>query len=49
MFSVAEFPDEVDTPLDVPARTRFAKYRHLKSFRNSSWDPNVCLSFGDSL
>ena len=39
----AKFPDEVDTPLETPARERFARYRGLKSWRSSPWHPKENL------
>uniref|UniRef100_A0A7S3QBI0 Bms1-type G domain-containing protein n=1 Tax=Chaetoceros debilis TaxID=122233 RepID=A0A7S3QBI0_9STRA len=39
----AEFPDEVQVGEDENARDRFARYRSLKSFRKSFWDPKENL------
>ena len=38
-----QYPDEVEFPEDVEARRRFAKYKGLKSFRTSPWDPKENL------
>lgn len=37
------FPDEMDTPDDISARLRFARYRALQSFRASPWHPKENL------
>ncbi|VEU41313.1 unnamed protein product [Pseudo-nitzschia multistriata] len=39
----AEFPDEVQVNEDENARDRFARYRYLKSFKKSFWDPKENL------
>ena len=38
-----DFPDEVEVKEDEKARDRFARYRSLKSFRKSHWDPKENL------
>lgn len=34
---------QIDTPTDTPARDRFARYRGLKSWCSSPWDPREGL------
>lgn len=34
---------QMDTPADIAARTRFAKFRGLRSWRSSPWDPKENL------
>ena len=43
-----DFPDEVEVDEDENARDRYARYRSLKSFRKSYWDPkeNLPESYG---
>ena len=43
-----QFPDEVDHEEETSARDRYARYRALKSFRKSYWDPkeNLPESYG---
>lgn len=38
-----EFPDEVQVDEEEKARDRFARYRSLKSFKKSHWDPKENL------
>lgn len=38
-----QFPDEVDYEEEGSARDRYARYRSLKSFRKSYWDPKENL------
>lgn len=38
-----EFPDEVEVDEDENARDRYARYRSLKSFKKTHWDPKENL------
>ena len=39
----AEFPDEVEVEEGAEARVRFARYRALRHFQQSPWDPHESL------
>ncbi len=38
-----EFPDEVDTPINIPAFKRFGRYRSVQNMRNAEWNPKESL------
>ena len=44
-----EFQDEVDTPIDIPAKERFKKYRGLDSMKTGSWNPLINLPKGNKI
>lgn len=41
-------PDEIEFPMDTKCKERFARYRGLKSFKDSAWDSkeNLPLEYG---
>jgi len=39
-----EFLDQIDYPPDVKVYERFMKYRAMKSFKTTEWDPYVISS-----
>ena len=38
-----DFPDEVDTPTDQPAKERFSEYRSIANIKTWDWDPYETL------
>eukprot|EP00998_Keelungia_sp_KM082_P002450 NODE_129_length_2556_cov_58.613833_g125_i0.p1 GENE.NODE_129_length_2556_cov_58.613833_g125_i0~~NODE_129_length_2556_cov_58.613833_g125_i0.p1 ORF type:complete len:834 (+),score=224.09 NODE_129_length_2556_cov_58.613833_g125_i0:376-2502(+) len=38
-----DWPDEVDVNWNIPARHRFARYRGMRSFKSTPWNPDESL------